>query len=70
MLAFALAFVLAAAAAGPAAKAAAAYQTAAPAQDAKTYTHEAGGITFDLPEGWKADPDDYSKLVKSIKKVG
>lgn len=23
----------------------------------KTYTHEAGGITFTLPTGWKAEPD-------------
>jgi predicted Zn-dependent protease len=50
-----LALVLAAAVAGPAAKTAAASHAAA--QDAKTYTHEAGGITFDLPEGWKATPD-------------
>ena len=50
-----LALVLAAAVAGPAAKTAAASHVAA--QDAKTYTHEAGGITFDLPEGWKATPD-------------
>lgn len=52
-----LALVLAAAAAGPASKTAAASHAAAPAQDAKTYTHEAGGITFDLPAGWKAEPD-------------
>jgi predicted Zn-dependent protease len=24
--------------------------------EAKTYTHEAGGITFELPAGWKAEP--------------
>jgi predicted Zn-dependent protease len=50
-----LALVLAAAVAGPAAKTAAASHAAA--QDAKTFTHEAGGITFDLPEGWKAEPN-------------
>ncbi len=27
------------------------------AQAGKTYTHEAGGITFELPAGWKAEPD-------------
>jgi predicted Zn-dependent protease len=25
--------------------------------EVKTYTHEAGGITFDVPPGWKAEPD-------------
>jgi hypothetical protein len=52
-----LALVLAAAVAGPASKTAEASRTAAPAQEGKTYTHEAGGITFDLPAGWKAEPD-------------
>ena len=27
------------------------------AQEGKTFTHEAGGITFTLPAGWKAEPD-------------
>jgi hypothetical protein len=36
----------------------AATATAAAGQDApKSFTHEAGGITFDLPEGWTAEPD-------------
>lgn len=30
---------------------------AAIAQDAKTFTHEGAGITFELPAGWKAEPD-------------
>ena len=32
---------------------------AAPAAqgEGKTFTHEAGGITFTLPAGWKAEPD-------------
>ena len=42
---------------GPVVKTADASQKAAPAQEGKTYTHEAGGITFDLPDGWKAEPD-------------
>ena len=25
--------------------------------ETKTFTHEAGGITFELPAGWKAEPD-------------
>jgi hypothetical protein len=57
VLGLGLAFTLSAVAAGPAAKTAAASHTAATTQDAKTYTHEAGGITFDLPDGWKAEPD-------------
>ena len=43
--AFAFAFALAAAA------------HAAAQSEAKTYTHEAGGITFELPAGWKAEPN-------------
>jgi len=39
--------MLAAVVAGPAAKSAAASPTAAAAQAGKTYTHEAGGITFE-----------------------
>ena len=27
------------------------------AQDTKTFRHEEGGIQFDLPDGWKAEPD-------------
>ncbi|HEX8285108.1 MAG TPA: hypothetical protein VF588_17230 [Pyrinomonadaceae bacterium] len=30
---------------------------ASAAQDAKTFTHEGAGVTFELPAGWKADPD-------------
>ena len=63
LLALALAFALAAAVAGPAVKTAGASNAAAAAQDAKTYTHEAGGITFDLPAGWKATPDGDQLIV-------
>ena len=55
LLGLGLAVTLTAAVAGPAAKTAAA--SAAAAQTGKTYTHEAGGISFELPEGWKAEPD-------------
>ena len=57
LLGLGVAVVLAAAVAGPAAKTADASGPAAAAQGGKTYTHEAGGITFDLPAGWKAEPD-------------
>lgn len=30
---------------------------AAPAQEAKTFTHEGAGVTFDVPAGWKAEAD-------------
>ena len=30
---------------------------ASAAQDAKTFTHEAAGVTFELPAGWEADAD-------------
>lgn len=30
---------------------------AAAQPEGKTFTHEDGGITFTLPEGWKAEPD-------------
>ncbi|MBV9928392.1 MAG: hypothetical protein JOZ96_25475 [Acidobacteria bacterium] len=30
---------------------------AAVQSETKTFTHEAGGITFELPAGWKAEPD-------------
>jgi hypothetical protein len=55
LLGLGLAFMLAFAVAGPAAKTADASNAAA--QAGKTFTHEAGGITFELPEGWKAEPD-------------
>jgi hypothetical protein len=57
LLAVAAAAALFAAYAGPAAGTAAAV-SAPPAQAAaKTFTHEAGGITFELPAGWKAEPN-------------
>ena len=56
LLGLGLAFALAAVAAGPATKSAVASPAAA-AQEGKTYTHEAGGITFELPAGWKAEAD-------------
>jgi hypothetical protein len=56
VLALGAALLLAASVAGPAVKTAAASPVAA-AQEAKTYTHEAGGITFELPAGWKAEAD-------------
>ena len=31
--------------------------SAAAQSEGKTFTHEAGGITFTLPAGWKAEPD-------------
>jgi len=55
LLGLGLAFTLAAAVAGPAVRTAAASPAAA--QEAKTYTHEAGGISFELPAGWKAEAD-------------
>jgi predicted Zn-dependent protease len=36
---------------------AAAAPAAAAAQDAKTFTHEGAGVTFDVPAGWKAEAD-------------
>jgi hypothetical protein len=35
------------------------------AQAAKTFRHEAGGIQFDLPDGWKAEPDGEMITVSS-----
>ena len=35
------------------------------AQDAKNYTHAQSGITFDVPEGWKAEPDGEQLTVSS-----
>jgi hypothetical protein len=35
------------------------------AQDAKTFRHEAGGIQFDLPAGWTAEPDGEMITVSS-----
>ncbi|HWW76766.1 MAG TPA: hypothetical protein VNZ44_15315 [Pyrinomonadaceae bacterium] len=55
-LALGAAFLLAAAVAGPAVKTAAASPVVV-AQEGKSYTHEAGGITFELPAGWKAEAD-------------
>ncbi|HJQ35012.1 MAG TPA: hypothetical protein VJ866_22875 [Pyrinomonadaceae bacterium] len=57
LLGLGLAFALTAAVAGPAVKTAVASPIAAAAQEGKTYTHEAGGITFELPAGWKAEAD-------------
>jgi predicted Zn-dependent protease len=45
-----------AAAAIPAARNVHAAPAAAQAEG-KTYTHEGAGVTFDLPAGWKAEPD-------------
>jgi predicted Zn-dependent protease len=63
VLALGAAFLLAAAVAGPAVKTAGASPVAAAAQEAKTFTHEAGGITFELPEGWKAEPNGDQLMV-------
>lgn len=30
---------------------------AAPAQNGKAFTHEGAGVTFNVPPGWKAEPD-------------
>jgi predicted Zn-dependent protease len=38
---------------------------AAGAQDAKNYTHAESGITFDVPAGWKAEPDGEQLTVSS-----
>ncbi len=54
LLGAAVAFSLAAAV--PAAKNVGAAPAAAQSEG-KTFTHEAGGITFTLPEGWKAEPN-------------
>lgn len=35
------------------------------AQDTKTFRHEEGGIQFDLPAGWKAEPDGEMITVSS-----
>jgi predicted Zn-dependent protease len=59
-LAAAAAGALLAADAAPAARgveAAGAHAAAPRAQDRKTFTHEGAGVTFDLPEGWKAEAD-------------
>jgi hypothetical protein len=55
LLGAALAFSLAAAVAPAASNVNAA--PAAAQGEAKTFTHEEGGITFTLPAGWKAEPD-------------
>lgn len=38
---------------------------AAAAQDAQHYTHKDSGITFDVPAGWKAEPDGEQLTVSS-----
>jgi predicted Zn-dependent protease len=39
--------------------------SAAPAQAAKSYTHKDSGLTFDVPEGWKAEPDGEQLTISS-----
>lgn len=34
-----------------------AHVIAAPAQDDRFYTHQQAGVKFELPKGWKAEPD-------------
>ena len=58
LLGLALAGSLSAAgAARPFKASAAATAPPAPAQDARTFTHEGAGVTFDVPAGWKAEAD-------------
>ena len=38
---------------------------AARAQDARNFTHKESGITFDVPDGWKAEPDGEQLTVSS-----
>ncbi len=58
LLAVAAAGALTAVHTGPAAsKANAAGVAVVAAQDAKTFTHEGAGVTFDVPPGWTAEPD-------------
>lgn len=54
-------------AAGAASKAAGARHAAgvARAQDAQSYTHKDSGITFDVPAGWKAEPDGEQLTLSS-----
>ena len=39
--------------------------SAARAQDARNYTHKESGITFEVPDGWKAEPDGEQLTVSS-----
>lgn len=39
--------------------------SAARAQDARHFTHEESGITFDVPDGWKAEPNGEQLTVSS-----
>jgi len=58
LLGAALSFSLAAAVVPAASNARAAQKAGAAEQsEPKTFTHEAGGITFTVPAGWKAEPD-------------
>lgn len=41
---------------------------AATAQDAQHYTHKDSGVTFELPEGWEAEPDGEQLTVSSADK--
>lgn len=38
---------------------------AAAAQAAKNYTHQESGITFEVPDGWKAEPDGEQLTVST-----
>jgi predicted Zn-dependent protease len=38
---------------------------AAAAQGAQSYTHQESGVTFDVPAGWKAEPDGEQLTVSS-----
>jgi hypothetical protein len=57
LLGAALSFSLAAAVIPAASNARAAQKAGAAQSEGQTFTHEAGGITFTLPAGWKAEPD-------------
>lgn len=39
--------------------------SATPAQAARNYTHKDSGITFEVPDGWKAEPDGEQLTVSS-----
>ena len=54
VLAAAVAFTLAAA---PAARYADAAHAAVIQSEGKTFTHQGAGVTFELPDGWTAEPD-------------
>jgi hypothetical protein len=57
LLGLALAGSLSAAGAARPFQASAAAAPHATAQDARTFTHEGAGVTFELPAGWEAEPD-------------